>query len=217
MQESAQLPGMTTIAADIDPAVENVIRRCLDPDPAQAARRRALDRRRPSWRRSPGRRARRRRNTVARKWSPPPVKRKASRASGPFPASLVLAACLFTVPWLQYRDNAFLRAPLEDPPDVLAHQAREIAHRSAIRPHPADSAVWLDHRRSLVHYLNQLPKPRNWSGWLAAEAPIRGVYRQSPRPSALCRPGSVEADNPPMTTPGMVERFHGRLRQAALL
>ena len=34
-QEAAQLSSMTSIAADIDPAVEKVIRRCLDPDPAK--------------------------------------------------------------------------------------------------------------------------------------------------------------------------------------
>src|SRR3984885_6026562 len=33
MQESGQLTSMTSIAADIDPAVEKAIRRCLDPDP----------------------------------------------------------------------------------------------------------------------------------------------------------------------------------------
>ena len=108
------------------------------------------------------------------------------------------------MPWLQYRDNAFLRAPLENPPDVLAHQAREMAQSFGYPAHPADSAVWLDHRRSLIHYLNQLPSPRNWSGWLAAEAPIRGVYRQSPQALGAPPSGNVEADNPPMTTPGMV-------------
>ena len=35
MQESAHLSSMTSIAADIDPAAEKVIRRCLDPDPAK--------------------------------------------------------------------------------------------------------------------------------------------------------------------------------------
>src|SRR5215470_10676898 len=34
-QETAQLTSMTSIAADIDPAVEKAIRRCLDPDPAR--------------------------------------------------------------------------------------------------------------------------------------------------------------------------------------
>src|SRR6185369_5475057 len=32
-QESAQLTSMTELAAEIDPAVEKIIRRCLDPDP----------------------------------------------------------------------------------------------------------------------------------------------------------------------------------------
>src|SRR5664279_154582 len=35
LEEAAQLTSMTSVAADIDPAVEKVIRRCLDPDPAK--------------------------------------------------------------------------------------------------------------------------------------------------------------------------------------
>ncbi|MCU1237610.1 MAG: serine/threonine protein kinase, partial [Candidatus Solibacter sp.] len=35
MQESAHLTSMTSVAADIDPTVEKVIRRCLEPDPVK--------------------------------------------------------------------------------------------------------------------------------------------------------------------------------------
>src|SRR6516162_9593632 len=35
LQEAVHLTSMTSVAADIDPAVEKVIRRCLDPDPAR--------------------------------------------------------------------------------------------------------------------------------------------------------------------------------------
>ncbi len=35
LQESAQITSMSSIAAEIDPAVEKAIRRCLDPDPAK--------------------------------------------------------------------------------------------------------------------------------------------------------------------------------------
>src|SRR5215469_9791554 len=35
LQEAAQLTSMTSVAADIDPAVEKAVRRCLDPDPAK--------------------------------------------------------------------------------------------------------------------------------------------------------------------------------------
>ena len=35
LQDSVNLTSMTSVAADIDPAVEKVIRRCLDPDPAK--------------------------------------------------------------------------------------------------------------------------------------------------------------------------------------
>ena len=33
LEESAHLTSMSSIASDVDPAVEKVIRRCLDPDP----------------------------------------------------------------------------------------------------------------------------------------------------------------------------------------
>src|SRR5215467_14307553 len=35
MQQSMHLTSVTSVAADVDPAVEKVIRRCLDPDPAR--------------------------------------------------------------------------------------------------------------------------------------------------------------------------------------
>src|SRR6516165_6108600 len=35
LQEAAQLTSMTSVAADIDPAVDKAVRRCLDPDPAK--------------------------------------------------------------------------------------------------------------------------------------------------------------------------------------
>src|ERR1035441_9529527 len=35
LQEAAHLTSMISVAADIDPVVEKVIRRCLDPDPAK--------------------------------------------------------------------------------------------------------------------------------------------------------------------------------------
>ena len=35
LQEAAQLTSMSTLAADVDPAVEDAIRRCLDPEPSR--------------------------------------------------------------------------------------------------------------------------------------------------------------------------------------
>ncbi len=203
MQESAQLPGMTTIAADVDPAVENVIRRCLDPDPLRrpagalsisaalpggdplAAALAAGETPSPEMVASAGKV-----EGLARKWA--------------IPCLAVVVASLLFAPWLLYRERAILRAPLEDPPDVLAHQAREIAVSFGYPARPADSSVWLEHRGPLVQYLNQLPEPQNWAAWLAAEAPLRAVYRQSPDALTASPTGDVGAENPPMSKPGMV-------------
>jgi serine/threonine-protein kinase len=56
----------------------------------------------------------------------------------------------------------------------------------------------------VVSYLNRLKGPRNWSEWLAAEAPFRAVYRES-RDALVARPdGEVDADNPAPVEPGMI-------------
>ncbi len=56
---------MTSVAADIDPAVEQVVRRCLDPDPAKRPATAAERAGRASRRRSSGGRTGRGRNAVA--------------------------------------------------------------------------------------------------------------------------------------------------------
>ena len=66
LQESVHLTSMTSVAADIDPAVEKVIRRCLDPDPAKRPAGALWRSRGAAGRRSAGRGAGRRRNAVAR-------------------------------------------------------------------------------------------------------------------------------------------------------
>ena len=202
MQESRQLPSMTTLVSDVDPAVEGVIRRCLDPDPLRrpsnalsiaaslpggdplAAALAAGETPSPEIVASAGAV-----DGLARKWA--------------IPCLALVVASLFAAPWLHYRENAFLRAPLEDPPDVLAHQAHEIAVSFGYPPRPGDSSVWLEHRTALVQYFNRLPRPHRWADWLAAEAPVRAVYRQAPEPLIATPSGRVEGNNPPMDQPGM--------------
>jgi serine/threonine-protein kinase len=97
-----------------------------------------------------------------------------------------------------------VNTPLDDPPEVLAHKARQMAASFGYPKKPKDSAISLAGRTSLLDHLNKLPEPRNWKEWFAAEAPIRAEYRESQ--SWLYAPplGDVTADNPPPTQPGMV-------------
>ena len=130
-QESAQLTSMTSIAADIDPGVEKAIRRCLDPDPA----------RRPA-------------NVLsvaaalpggdplaaalaAGELPSPELVASAGKLEGlaprySIPCLIAIIVCLCAAVAIRARYAAVMHTPLDNPPEVMAHQAREIASSSAI-------------------------------------------------------------------------------------
>jgi serine/threonine-protein kinase len=202
MQESGQLTSMTSIAADIDPAVERVIRRCLDPDPE----------RRPASALNvlaalPG--GDPLAAALAAGETPSPemvaaagkVEGMARRYSVPCLA-LVVLFLLATIPIRQYR-TAMVHGGLDQSPDVLAHQGREITASLGYPAKPADTAIWLSHRTEMLRYLHSLPAPRKWDEWLAWEPGLQAGYRESPRPLNAEPVGEVDEDSPPIDVPGM--------------
>jgi hypothetical protein len=117
------------------------------------------------------------------------------------------------VAYRQYR-TALMRAPLDNPPEVLAGKSRELAVLFGYPKRPADQVIWLENRDLLVGYLNGLSAPRNWGEWLAADAPFRSVYRESAYPLYAYPDGVVSLENPPPLQPGMVQVTldgHGKL------
>ncbi len=204
LEEAAHLTSMTSIASDIDPAVEKVIRRCLDPDPLK----------RPAGALSvmvalPGGDPLAAALAAGETPSPEMVAAHGRREGMALRYSLaclaLLAAALFAGPAVSYRLLAMYHSPLDCSPDVLAHQSREIAAAFGYPRKPQDSELWLEHRTDLVRYLRGLKGSRHWDEWLAADAPIRSVYRESPAPLIALPYGDVEADNPAPTGPGMVQ------------
>jgi serine/threonine-protein kinase len=214
-QESAQLTSMTSIAADIDPGVEKAIRRCLDPDPA----------RRPA-------------NVLsvaaalpggdplaaalaAGEMPSPELVASAGKLEGlaprySIPCLVAIVVCLCGAVALRARYGAIMHTPLDNPPEVLAHQAREMASSFGYPKRPADSALSLNNRGDLLDRLQQLPQPHRWDEWLAAEAPIFANYRESLAPLSADPYGDVTPDNPAPTRPGMahiVVDGAGRLRE----
>jgi serine/threonine-protein kinase len=214
-QESAQLTSMTSIAADIDPGVEKAIRRCLDPDPA----------RRPA-------------NVLsvaaalpggdplaaalaAGEMPSPELVASAGKLEGlaprySIPCLVLIAVCLCSAVALRAHYAAAMHTPLDNPPEVLAHQAREMASSFGYPTRPADFALSLDNRGDLLDHFKQLPPPPRWDEWLAAEAPIFANYRESLSPLAAEPYGDVTPDNPAPTAPGMVRVTldgGGRLRE----
>ena len=217
MQEAAQLTSMTSVAADIDPAVEKIIRRCLDADPAK----------RPS---SPL-------AILAALPGGDPL--AAALAAGETPSPEMVAAagkvegmdlrysapCLALVVLLLAANipirqvcTALVHGGLDQSPHVLAHEARGIAASFGETAKPADSAVWLRHRADVLMYMARLPKPHKLDEWLAWEPAIAAVYRESPFPLSAEPAGDVDVRHPPQDLPGMSRTVldgNGRLLEFA--
>jgi len=214
-QESAQLTSMTSIAADIDPGVEKAIRRCLDPDPA----------RRPSSVLSvagalpggdPLAAA-----LAAGEMPSPELVAAAGKQEGlapryALPCLIAIFLCLCAAVGLRARYAAVMHTALDNPPDVLAHDARVMASSFGYPRRPADFDVSLANRGSLLEHMRLLPPPRHWDQWLATEAPMEANYREGLSELVADPYGDVTPQNPPPTDPGMVHVVldgAGRLRQ----
>ncbi|HEX3744274.1 MAG TPA: serine/threonine-protein kinase [Bryobacteraceae bacterium] len=213
LQEAAQLNSMTSVAADIDPVVEKIIRRCLDPDPAKRPAS-AL-------------------GVVAALPGGDPL--AAALAAGETPSPEIVAAAgkmegmprrysvpclalvmlllLATIPMRQAR-TALVHGGLDQSPDVLAHQGREIAASLGYPERPTDTAVRLYHREDVLYFLRHLPEPHHWDQWLSWEPAIGAVYRESPQPLVASPLALVDNQHPPNTLPGMTRTVldgNGRL------
>ena len=214
-QESVQLTSMTSIAADIDPGVEKAIRRCLDPNPAlRPANVLSVAAALPGG--DPLAAA-----LAAGELPSPELVASAGKQEGlaprySIPCLVVIALCLCAAVALRARYAAVMHTPLDSSPEVLAHQAREMARSFGYTRKPADSALSLADRGELLDRLRRLPQPQAWDDWLASEAPIKADYRESLSALAASPYGEVTDDNPAPTTPGMVHVVldgGGRLRE----
>jgi serine/threonine-protein kinase len=219
LEEAAQLTSMTSVAADIDPAVEKVIRRCLDPDPAKRpANALAVAAALPGG--DPLAMA------LAAGETPSPEMVAAAGAVEGMPRkwallclALTVVLLLVQIPIRQQR-TAFFRATLDRSPDVLAHLSRGVAGSFGYTRKPADSHVWLEHRWDLPRYLSTLPEPRHWDEWYAAESPIVSSYRESLAPLDAWPYGLVNGTNPAPLSPGMASVTldgNGNLRDFAAM
>ncbi|MBS1876056.1 MAG: serine/threonine protein kinase [Acidobacteria bacterium] len=214
LQESAQLASMTSIAAEIDPAVEKVVRRCLETDPARRpATALAVSAALPGG--DPLSAA------LAAGETPSPELVAAAGANEGLPRKysipclLFIIATLIAMPMFRQRSGALFNAALEDPPDVLKHKARNIAAALGYPKRPADTALWLTQRGLLLDALTRRNAASQARSWLEFEAPLLAQVRESPAFLNAAPNGYVDSEQPPPLTPGMLEvqlEAHGRLR-----
>ena len=208
MQERAQPASISTVARDLDPLVERVILRCLQPDPRQRpASAVAVAAGLPGG--DPLAAA-----IAAGETPSPELVAAAGETDGLAPrvaltwmgtAVVLLAAVMVLAP----RVCITSKLDLENSPDALSRDARVHLKTFGYTARPADSAWGLDYDDDYTKWLPQHPREAalRWANPAAGQPPlVRFWYRESPMPLFAVRQfnTAVNYSDPPMEQSGMI-------------
>jgi Protein kinase domain len=127
---------------------------------------------------------------------------------------VVIGAMLMAGAWLRTQVNIAARVDFENPPEVLAHKARELLAALGYPERAADTAYGFTYNNSFIEFnaRNGDPATRRRRLESGRQEALLFWYRESPAAMAvvvrdvLGRPPRVEpvtADNPPLVTAGM--------------
>ena len=207
LQERAQITSMSSIAAEIDPAVEKAIRRCLDPDPAKrpasalmvAA---AL----------PGGDPLAAALAAGETPSPDLVAASGETEGLPLkksvPLALALAALIIAVPLVRTNVELHSLVPFELSPDALAAKVREHAAAFGYTALPADKKYDLHWDWDAIFDARKHVKTADEARrWFQAESPLRLGYRESPLPLISLPDGEITETRPAPIISGMIEAW----------
>jgi predicted Ser/Thr protein kinase len=202
LQEAAQVTSMTSVAADIDPDVEKVIRRCLDPN-AQLRPASALSVAASLPGGDPLAAA------LAAGETPSPELVAAAKSEGlalrySVPMLAFVLISLLALPWLKDITETVAASPLDIPPDALRVKAREMAASFGYVEKPGDHWIALRFREALRDYLQRMPGKKDWRKVYAGESPMLLEYRESPRLMQAPPAGLVDFSTPALKGEGMV-------------
>jgi hypothetical protein len=219
LREESRPADISSTVHDVDPAVQKIIQKCLDPNPAK----------RPS-------------SALAVSGALPggdPL--AAALAAGETPSPEMVAAAgaregirpIFAIGWLAgilaalgvltilySRQMLVSKVNFEIPPDALAVQAHKTIQQLGITGPVADRVWGFDYSGAALSYLREHGKrPLDWSALANGQpALIYFSYRESPRPLEPHNfdvPGRVNLNDPPPIISGMVHvtiDLSGRLR-----
>jgi predicted Ser/Thr protein kinase len=208
-------PSPSSVVRDIDPGVERVILRCLEPDPAmRPASVLAVAAALPGG--DPLAAA-----LAAGETPSPQMVAAAGDVEGlapriAVPCLVVLIAGLILSYFLGVREGIYDKMSFDESPEVLTHRAQEITASLGYTTSAADSAYGFDNDYQYGEYAKRNDKPRpNWNDLLRKGPPMLLYwYRSSPQPmvatdyhESSLTPQIVGEADPPFTTPGMVEIF----------
>lgn len=202
----------TSVVKDLDPIIEKVILRCLEPDPAaRPATALSVSAALPGG--DPLAAA------LAAGETPSPQLVAASGETeglNPKVAVSILAGVLLGLAVTVYcsvRYNAYDKMSLELTPEVLTEKAHEVIARLGYEGRPADSSDGLDMDGDYQEFIEKNDKPRpNWDAVLTARPSLLQYwYRQSPDDmqasgfrSNLLTPGIITETDPPIALSGMI-------------
>jgi len=218
LHESGTLTTPSSVVRDMDPAVERVILRCLEYDPAKrpasaigvAA---ALPGGDPLA------------AALAAGETPSPEMVAAAGVTRALSPMIGVALMLFVLAGLLViagvGDKQLLvaRLPLDKSIDALADRARDVAADLGYTAKPADTAHGLQSRSDYMAYLEKtMPEATRWSSLATADGPtIQFWYRSSPRMMVpISDSGIPSLQDPPVIITGMISIFldpRGRLNE----
>ncbi|MCU1257920.1 MAG: serine/threonine protein kinase [Bryobacterales bacterium] len=204
LQESGQITSMSSIASEIDPAVERAIRRCLDPDPAK----------RPATALSiaaalPGGDPLAAALAAGETPSPDLVAASGKTEGLPLrksvPIVLGLAALIIGVPFARTGVELHSLVPMELSADALAAKVRDHAASFGYTTPPADrnygfAWVWdaIINARQHAKTVDELRRR------FQAEPPFEQSYRESPLPLVALPDGEIDDERPAPIVSGMI-------------
>ena len=207
MRESGPPPSVSSVVRDIDPAVERVIARCLEPDPRQRPRS-ALSVSAALPGGDPLAAA------LAAGETPSPEMVAAAGATEGFRPAVaaaclgIIAAGLFAIVYCFSQGTYLAKMRLELPPDALAVEAHRMAQKLGYTSPPVDRAWGFSYDREYLSYVDtHKPSGRDWNKIAGGRpSPVMFWYRESPQELAteqFHQPGYVSQDEPPQRISGM--------------
>ncbi|MBA3914542.1 MAG: serine/threonine protein kinase, partial [Acidobacteriales bacterium] len=212
LQKAYHISATSSWVKDLDPAVERVIIRCLEPDPAKRPDSALMvSAALPGG--DPLAAA-----LAAGETPSPQMVAAAGEHAGLSPRSAILSLIgvligLVLVAGFGARENGLQWMKLENPPEVLTSKAREVISRLGYSPQATDCAAGFSYDDDFLEYLERREVPRpNWKEALGGSYPLLQYwYRQSPEnmqptdvSSVTLTPGIVSFVDPPNITSGML-------------
>jgi len=208
LQERAQPASLTTLVRELDPAVERVVLRCLNPDPRQRpASALAVSAALPGG--DPLAAA-----LAAGETPTPELVAAAGETEGMRPVlalAWLAAALVFTAVagFVGPKFTLSAKVPLDIAPAALAHQARLMLEGFGYSTRPADTVFGFDEFPVYQDYLKTHPDlaARRWRNPTAGFPPlVRFWYRESPQDLIGSRSFNTipRYDDPPLESSGMI-------------